>query len=510
MNRRTLFYTALLIVPVVALGFFGLRAAASEKKGWHSELADLYGRNIDTMEKDINTVLSDIEKKILGFSFLLDADTAQLRESVRKTAFLRQLFRLDTDGALDFPPLAGQSAEEAAFLVRTSGLWQTGQRFSFPDEQGSFQERGWFRYYEANAVAFLFWIRDNDGRVLGFDVYREFILSAVLNMLARNDYIDRQDPDKKMILYDELGRMVFSSGSLPVEGKKAFLSRQVAGTLGGWRTDLFLSSAVFSAGGPGVAVPAALAAVMIALLIGAFLFWKEYTREIRDAGRKVSFVNQVSHELKTPLTNIRMYAEMLTGRLGPKSREKKYADILCQESERLSRLINNVLNFSGKSGQPHFSEIHPGERVKNVVAMYRTRLDKNGLRIVHSAGKDGKGFFDIDILEQICWNLINNAEKYAGTGKLEIWTGFENGCFSADFIDDGPGIHGRNRERVFEPFYRVRSDLTEGVSGSGLGLAISRMLARKHGGDIELIDRKNGAHFRLVLTAGGKNANTDS
>ena len=95
------------------------------------------------------------------------------------------------------------------------------------------------------------------------------------------------------------------------------------------------------------------------LLAAAFLFWREYTREIREAGKRVSFVNQVSHELKTPLTNIRLYAELLDGQIKEGSKGKKYAEVICQESERLGRLISNVLSFSGKAGNIHYSEINP-------------------------------------------------------------------------------------------------------------------------------------------------------
>ncbi|MCB1808815.1 MAG: ATP-binding protein, partial [Candidatus Competibacteraceae bacterium] len=108
---------------------------------------------------------------------------------------------------------------------------------------------------------------------------------------------------------------------------------------------------------------------------------------------------------------------------------------------------------------------------------------------------------DPDVLEQILNNLLGNVEKYVAAGDQVTLASWQHG--EQSFIrlqDDGPGIPARERQRIFEPFYRLGSALTEGVSGAGLGLTISRELARLHGGDLELEPTSTGACFLLRIS----------
>ena len=129
----------------------------------------------------------------------------------------------------------------------------------------------------------------------------------------------------------------------------------VSEPLGAWRLEYYASSSVAGAAAGGLPWwrgPAPAALLALGVLALAFYFYREQAREMRDAAQRVSFVNQVSHELKTPLTNIRMYAELLDKDLGEQSnagednRSRRYLDVIVFESQRLSRLIGNVLSFS--------------------------------------------------------------------------------------------------------------------------------------------------------------------
>lgn len=246
------------------------------------------------------------------------------------------------------------------------------------------------------------------------------------------------------------------------------------------------------------------------LLVGAlaWTFFRENAREIRVAQQRVSFVNQISHELKTPLTNIRLYTEMASSRIEEAGDAigKRHLDVVETEVSRLDRLIQNVLNYARQqrdklSVQPRpISLDHVVERAVN---HWRLLLERKGFTLETQLLGPNEMKADPDAIEQILGNLISNVDKYANYGKwISIRTEQEPEKGLARIIveDHGPGIPTSKRHAVFEPFERLRSDLDEGVSGTGIGLTISRELAQLHGGSLEVCPSyKEGARFILTL-----------
>ena len=225
---------------------------------------------------------------------------------------------------------------------------------------------------------------------------------------------------------------------------------------------------------------------------------------MREAVQRVSFVNQVSHELKTPLTNIRMYAELLERDSDEKNeRLGRHIDVIVSESRRLSRLIGNVLTFSRKQRQT--LEIHPkpgvvDDVVQSVLDHFRPALEAKRIELEFKRGASESVSFDSDALEQIVGNLIGNVEKYGAAGKyMELASQRRGDVVEITVADRGPGLPARERKRIFEPFYRVSSAHTDGVVGTGIGLSIARDLARLHGGDLRLDPTEIGARFRVTL-----------
>jgi signal transduction histidine kinase len=248
-----------------------------------------------------------------------------------------------------------------------------------------------------------------------------------------------------------------------------------------------------------------LIAAGVALLGVSIYFYREHAGEMRSASQKVSFVNQVSHELKTPLTNIRMYAELAADKLDAESDPElgKCLGVVSDESGRLGRLIGNVLTFA-KRGRGATLRPVPGD-VDEVVATtldhFRPSLDKAGVEIEWAPGAGGTCSVDADALEQILANLFSNVEKYAASGKsLKVGSSRDGGRVEIVIRDRGPGIRKSEREKVFEPFARLSDALTEGVSGTGIGLSIARDLARLHGGDLVLTEPEEDGGCRFVLT----------
>jgi signal transduction histidine kinase len=244
---------------------------------------------------------------------------------------------------------------------------------------------------------------------------------------------------------------------------------------------------------------------LLVLALG-WLFFRESHRAMRDARERVSFVNHVSHELKTPLTNIQLYAELATERAEGVEDDTavRYLGIIGTETARLSRLINNVLNLARK--QRDRLTIQLGESilddvVRNALETWRSPLESRGIELNLKLGAPEPMQIDSDAIEQILGNLISNVEKYALSGKyLGIFT--ETGAKGVRLTveDRGAGVPVGMQETVFGAFERLRSDLTEGVSGTGIGLTISRELAHLHGGTLEVdAGYREGARFVLTL-----------
>ncbi len=248
--------------------------------------------------------------------------------------------------------------------------------------------------------------------------------------------------------------------------------------------------------------------LVAAILSGGSLIAADVRRQVRLAQQKTDFVSNVSHELKTPLTSIRMFADLLAEKRVPdEERQATYLRIIAAEAARLTRLINNVLDFARlERGAP------PGEHracdlvdaVRDVVETCGPHLEAEGISFAYEVEAETlpiRG--DQDALAQIILNLISNAEKYGGNDVIVRVRRQETpagalGC--VDVLDRGPGIPAREERTVFEPFHRLDDSLSSGIPGSGLGLTLARRMARAHGGDVTYSPRAGGGScFTLTV-----------
>ncbi len=244
----------------------------------------------------------------------------------------------------------------------------------------------------------------------------------------------------------------------------------------------------------------------ILVLALAWTFFRENARELRLAQQRVSFVNQISHELKTPLTNIQLYTEMASHRIEDSGDiiAQRHLRVVETETARLNRLIQNVLNYARQQRDKlsvQAKSIVLDEVVDRAVGNWRTLLENKGFHVHTVLSGPSLMRADPDALEQILGNLLSNVDKYAAHGKwVSIRTEATGSSIRVIVEDRGPGIPPGKRRMVFEPFERLRSDLNEGVSGTGIGLTISRELADLHGGSLEVCSLyKDGARFILTL-----------
>ena len=215
----------------------------------------------------------------------------------------------------------------------------------------------------------------------------------------------------------------------------------------------------------------------------------------------------MSHEFKTPLTTIRLYAELLAqGRVSEGPRRAEYLETIGRETQRLARLVGNVLDFSRleqgrKKYQPE--PLDAGEVVRALLAAHEPRLAEAGLRLETALPSSPLPVTtDRDAFEQIVLNLLDNACKYAASGGevlVSVKPGASGGA-TIEVSDRGPGVPPAHAERIFEKFHRVDDTLTSGHGGAGLGLGIARQLARGLGGDVSYRARSGGgATFILIL-----------
>ena len=374
---------------------------------------------------------------------------------------------------------------------------------------------GWFVWYWGRGLNLIYWQRLASGRIVCVALERSRWMSDLVNELPESianptdrELLSNKKDVRTTRIVNSNGATVYQWGDNPTDDLVLAADITVSQPLNSWRLQMAVDPSIFkSQTTVGANIVLGIVASSIALIAVAWIFIREYNKELTEAGRRVSFVNQVSHELRTPLTNIRMYAELLgldLQRVNGIDSEKaqKRLSVVESESERLSRLIGNVLTFAGN--QKHKLKLHEttgvvDDCIESVLSSFAPNLEKINLEIKTDFSASKEVRFDSDVLEQIVGNLISNVEKYASDGEhVCVSTRYDNGVSEIVVQDDGFGVKPADRNKIFEPFWRVSNDLKH-ASGTGIGLSISRELARLHGGDLRLNATEIGACFVVTL-----------
>jgi len=237
----------------------------------------------------------------------------------------------------------------------------------------------------------------------------------------------------------------------------------------------------------------ALCALLLATaVLGLAALYRMVSVVVSFAERRGNFVAAVSHELKTPLTAIRMYGEMLRDGMVPSdAKRNEYYRHITVESERLSRLINNVLEFSRLEKGTREMALVVGSVapvVQEVAELLRPHVQAQGFELHAEVAADLLPVrFERDALMQVLWNLVDNAVKYArdtSPKRIELGCRQHGGDVRVTVRDHGPGVPARYLGKIFEPFYRGESELTRRSKGTGLGLALVRGLVERMGAQV--------------------------
>jgi two-component system, OmpR family, phosphate regulon sensor histidine kinase PhoR len=366
--------------------------------------------------------------------------------------------------------------------------------------------RGWMPATMDGRLHLFGWVQPGGvGEVRGVEVE----LAALISRLGSALPVEPVNGEG-YALRDDQGRVLHQAGAVPRGGEPVVRVPFAASLLPGWDVVAYLTTGPEYAGtGAGLLwVSVLLVAIFVAaILAGGSLLLRQARRSQEEAAQKTSFVANVSHEFKTPLTTIRLYSELLEqGRVRDQAQGGEYLRTIGRETQRLARLVNNALDFSRlEQGRKKYAreDVDLGAEMARLLDTHAPRVAEAGLVLRRELPKTPVAVrTDRDAVEQIVINLIDNACKYAAEGG-EVMVSVmprSGGGAEVRVADRGPGVPAEHHERIFEKFHRVDDALTAEKTGAGLGLSIARQLARGLGGDLRYAPRAGaGAEFILEL-----------
>jgi len=260
--------------------------------------------------------------------------------------------------------------------------------------------------------------------------------------------------------------------------------------------------------GPGGVIIVWLALILsMVLCIGFYLMYRLGVGQINLANQQQDFVSAVSHELKTPLTSIRMYGEMLREGWATEEKKKTYYDFIFDESERLSRLINNVLHLAKmtrNTQKAELKELTVSELIDSVRSKVSSQVERAGFELRIKCDNEAKQAVinvDADWFSQIMINLVDNAIKFSAKSDIKV---IELHCLKVSkgkvqfkLRDYGPGIDNKQMKKIFTLFYRTENELTRETVGTGIGLALVHQMILNMNGQIDVMNKEPGVEFNV-------------
>jgi len=505
-----LLYVAL--VPAIAIAILLLGAAALQttlqiEKASQQTVFDatwsLANERVDRLDKMIvaqdNAIDASVDMRSL--------QTIAQRWQVRQTPTIRAVLVLD----------AGQSEMEVrAFVSRRPGLEDDAFRRLLVnrllprmklDENPRQQLRHLHHALDGRSYLISYWQRRHAGRqhlVVAWHYVQKLVLE-VMPQLYRD-----LDKSSRMNVVDQAGSIRFGE---PIPARFVTVGMKFPTTLYNWRLNVALTSAEGLRQRAIAQRYVQLGVVGLAMLIavvGVLIVVRATVQERRLAMLNSEFVANVSHELKTPLASVRMFGELLlTRRVPTEEKRREYLQIIVGESERLSSLIDNVLDFAKVEGGKEaydFAESDVGELAARSVDMLRYRAEREGMKLEVDA-QTALAVVDARAVELALINLIDNALKYAKGSDVVLVTvkPDDGGGAVIRVTDGGPGIASEEQKRIFDRFVRGRNAQEAHTRGSGIGLALVKHISDSHGGSVLVespcADDGTGTAFELRFPA---------
>lgn len=319
--------------------------------------------------------------------------------------------------------------------------------------------------------------------------------------------------DMDFALVNQRDQVVMTTDSLA--DRKIAIERPLPGEFPAWRLIILKKKEgeVMALGRRKLALLYTLLAFSLAaLLLGSLFVFLGLKNERKMVRMKSNFLSAVSHELKTPLTSIRMFAELLeSGRQTQEEKRKRYAHLIGEEAMRLYGMIEGILNFTRleeKRARVSMASMNLSQAVHEVASLMAGAYDKAGIRLVLQLEPDAMVQGDYDSLRSVVQNLLENALKYSQSGTT-VQVHLENSPEKAVLRvkDQGIGISGADIKHIFDKFYRAGDEMTRKTKGSGLGLAIVKQILDSHRAQIKVNSRLNeGTEMVITFAKGGRHA----
>jgi signal transduction histidine kinase len=352
--------------------------------------------------------------------------------------------------------------------------------------------------------------RDNQRYIQGALIEQKAFLSGVIEASFRETSLERMSDliaayqGEVLAAYSADTLDSYTRGSDQLSGELLHRSRLSTPVDG---LELIFTLRYLPAG-PGAGINAWVSVILFLVLSGGFYgIYRLGLGQINLLDQQQDFVSAVSHELKTPLTSIRMYGEMLREGWAPADKQREYYDYIYDESERLTRLINNVLQLARMTRNDlkvQLKSVSVAELVDMIRSKIATQVARAGFNLRLDCPPECESHklqIDPDYFTQIIINLVDNAIKFsvsAQTKAVDIQCRqLQEGGVMFKVRDYGPGIPKDQLKKIFKLFYRTESELTRETVGTGIGLALVKQLSASMNGTIDVINVDPGAEFRL-------------
>lgn len=494
--RFSVFALLAVVLPAVilaVLGYVSLRQwkASAELlfKEQAREMASMAAEKVEmVLVRTEEAILAGIQSVVTSADFTPQS----LEKLVADTPLIQRLYLFERGGNLLFP--STWKEEDVGVFAKL-----------LAEIPPSFWERGGRRHLVVgDQVILAAVLKSRDGRPLLAALTRN---PEVLRREILEKTLGKQEGASILTVIDQQDRLVYTRE--PLDRADRIVTVTFGEVLPFWRVALYQPHGI----SPQEAVrrqitifSVAFLLLLVVIVAGLFATYRLVRRETEMARLKADFVANVSHDLKTPLSLIRMFGETLEmDRVPDEATRREYYSVITRESERLSRLIDNVLDFSRiESGRWKYNisptAVEP--LVRDVIDSFSYPLAQGGFKVDVTVAPDLPDLpMDPDAVGQALANLVDNAIKYSGDRKrLHVEAKTINGNVAISVADDGIGIPREEHERIFEKFYRVGRSETQGRRGSGVGLALVRHVAEAHGGRVTVESRPGeGSRFTIWL-----------
>ncbi len=494
LSTRFWVFALAIVIPaliVAMLGYLSLRQwERSAELLFREQARDVAAMAADKIEMLLRQSDDDLLARLGAIVARGELDGPALDAFVRETPIVRRLYVFDRGGRLLHPaaPAEGDAAVFAALLGEVSrGLWERGGR----------------RDVVAGPLSTLAAVlQGRDGAPMLAVVVRD---PATLQREVLDRTLKALDSPIVCVIVDDAGRPIGDAGA--VSGARLVVTVPFRQALPTWRVALYQppgASPRQSVRRQIMLFTGAFGVLLVVIVAGLVVTYRLVRRESEMTRLKADFVANVSHDLKTPLSVIRMFGETLEmDRVRDEPTRREYYRVITRESERLSRLIDNVLDFSRiESGRRRYERAPTAVEplVREVVDAFAYPLTGGGFKVeVHVAPDLPEVALDAEAVGQALANLLDNAIKYSADRRtVRVEATISEGALNLSVADEGVGIPRGEQERIFEKFYRVGHSETQGRRGSGVGLALVRHVAEAHGGRV-IVESAPGQGSRFTI-----------